>query len=420
MKKYKNREEYIEIYKSKYKSESYKYKNDKIEDIKIAEDIGVGVRVFKNGKKGAAYSNSIYTDIDGLIETALCNMEFSEEAAYEPKIDFIENDYKEKENDINKQDLNNIENILKENINTNITIPKSGISKIEHYVEIENNKGIKLNDFGQFFSFSVYAKAKKNDIMESGYAYISSRKKENLEIEKLVKQASQDALNMIGASSFNEQVPVLLDNKVAISFLGLISSSFFAKNYLENKSIFKGLENVEFYEKLNIIDDGIMKNGIATSLFDGEGVKREKTILMSNGKLNSFLHNVESSNKMNIKNTGNAYRSSLADVGISYTNLYIERGNKNFNSILKDTGKLFLVKEVMGLHMVNQITGDFALGASGFLCFNGEMKPVRGITINGNLKDIMKNIIEISDDLIFYGSTGSPKILIEGIKITGE
>jgi len=37
----------------------------------------------------------------------------------------------------------------------------------------------------------------------------------------------------------------------------------------------------------------------------------------------------------------------------------------------------------------------------------------------GNLKQLFQNIIAVGDDLSFYGSVGSPSILVEGMSVTG-
>ena len=66
------------------------------------------------------------------------------------------------------------------------------------------------------------------------------------------------------------------------------------------------------------------------------------------------------------------------------------------------------------------VTGDYSVGATGFLVENGEFKyPVNEITIAGNLKDMFQNIT-VADDLEFEYSTNSPTIMIEGMVVAGK
>jgi len=75
----------------------------------------------------------------------------------------------------------------------------------------------------------------------------------------------------------------------------------------------------------------------------------------------------------------------------------------------------------MGLHTADPISGDFSLGASGIIYHKGEIvKSVRGVTIAGNILDILNNTILVGNDLRFYGNLGSPSLIVENITVAGE
>ncbi len=80
-----------------------------------------------------------------------------------------------------------------------------------------------------------------------------------------------------------------------------------------------------------------------------------------------------------------------------------------------------MVTSVMGLHTANPISGDFSLGAAGFLIQEGKIaRPVRGITIAGNLIDLLSKVTLVGSDLRMFGSTGAPTLLVDGISVSGE
>jgi PmbA protein len=75
----------------------------------------------------------------------------------------------------------------------------------------------------------------------------------------------------------------------------------------------------------------------------------------------------------------------------------------------------------MGIHTANPISGDFSIGAAGFMIENGEKAfPVRGITIAGNLIEMLKAIEAVASDLRFITNIGSPTLLISGISVGGH
>ena len=70
---------------------------------------------------------------------------------------------------------------------------------------------------------------------------------------------------------------------------------------------------------------------------------------------------------------------------------------------------------------VNQITGDYSRGASGFWIENGELAyPVEEITVAGNLVDMYKNIINIASDVDPRGNVLTGSVLIDSMTIAGE
>ena len=91
-------------------------------------------------------------------------------------------------------------------------------------------------------------------------------------------------------------------------------------------------------------------------------------------------------------------------------------GRSSFKRLNKRT---LYITETIG-HGSNLVTGDYSVGATGFMVENGIFKyPVSEITIAGNFTDIFKNIT-LADDLEFKYSTNAPTMLIEGMVVAGK
>ena len=133
-----------------------------------------------------------------------------------------------------------------------------------------------------------------------------------------------------------------------------------------------------------------------------------KTVLLRNGKLESYLYNVSTALRAKSKTTGNASRPDIRiPPSVGTTNFYIEPGHDSEKDIVGRTS--------------NGISGDFSIGAAGLLVESGKKtRGIRGITIAGNLIDFMKHIETIGSDLRFVGSTGAPTLLIRDIQVAGS
>ena len=101
------------------------------------------------------------------------------------------------------------------------------------------------------------------------------------------------------------------------------------------------------------------------------------------------------------------------------SNLYFENGSMPLETLLKSSKKNLYITETIG-HGTNLVTGDYSVGANGFMVENGEfIYPVSEITIAGNFKDIFKNIT-LANDLEFKYSTNAPTLLVEGMILAGR
>jgi len=88
--------------------------------------------------------------------------------------------------------------------------------------------------------------------------------------------------------------------------------------------------------------------------------------------------------------------------------------------LLASMDRGLLVTELMG-QGVNSVTGDYSRGASGFWIENGEIAyPVAEFTLAGNLKDMLRNIVALADDIDERSSIRAPSMLLESMTVAGQ
>ena len=131
---------------------------------------------------------------------------------------------------------------------------------------------------------------------------------------------------------------------------------------------------------------------------------------MDQGVLKHYLVDTYYGKKLNLKSNGRSGGTS---------NLFFENGSISYKDLLNLNPRTLYITETIG-HGSNLVTGDYSVGANGFMVENGEFKyPVSEITIAGNFKDIFKNII-LANDLEFKYATNAPTMLIEGMVVAGK
>ena len=157
-----------------------------------------------------------------------------------------------------------------------------------------------------------------------------------------------------------------------------------------------------------------------SSKCDGEGSVSQKTDLIKDGKLNSFIYDIYTANCEGVKTTSNGLRGSYFSTPmISPTNLEFKFSEmKDLNEI--DRG--VLTTSVLGAHTANPISGDFSVEASNaFKIENGELtEPISKAMISGNIFEIMKSVEGLESEIKQYGSFIIPKLLVHNLRVVGQ
>ncbi|MFZ5647839.1 MAG: TldD/PmbA family protein, partial [Bacillota bacterium] len=303
-------------------------------------------------------------------------------------------------------------------------IEGSTYTDAETEVTLMNSLGVDLSFKGAYCGIYIALVAVEGEESQTGFALKYGVRYNDLDAGSTGREAAMRAVRMLGARSVPSQtLPVVFEPYVATGFLGLLAPALTAEAVQKGRSLFAGkLGQKVASGRVNIIDDGSLAGGIASSPFDGEGVPTSKTQLIAGGLLEGFMHNTYTAAKDGVKSTGNGVRGSYKSTPeVGSTNLYIDKGDTGPDDIIRDIEKGFYVTEVLGMHTANPISGDFSLGASGLMIEGGRLTfPVRGVALAGNIIDVMKKIERIGSDLTFFGGMGSPTLLIGGLALSGH
>ncbi len=259
--------------------------------------------------------------------------------------------------------------------------------------------------------------------MQRDYWYSSQRSLGLLDSpESVGLEAARRTVRKLGARKVaTQRVPLVFAPEVASSILGSILGAINGNAVYRSSSFLAGkLGETVAGSNLTVIDDGTMVGGFGSSYFDGEGLPTRRKVVLDKGVLISYLLNTYTARKLGLQSTGNASRGLAGSPGIGAGNFYLEPGTKTPEQIIAEIPNGLYVTDLIG-HGVNIVTGDYSHGASGLWIENGELAyPVEEITVAGNLKEMLHNISEIGNDLIFRSSMACPTLRVEGMTIAGE
>lgn len=407
-----------------------------VEKYNLDKSFGLSFRGMLNGKMGYSYTEILDDKaIDMLIknakEASKCIESTDEQFIYEGDKYYSKvQTYSEKLENIDAAKLIEIaldlEKQTKEYSDKVVNISSCKVSYSSSKNGIYNTKGLELSNKGNLIIAYVIPIVEDNNEKQDGIGYKIADSLEEIDTKEIAKQGVKEALSKLGGSTISSgNYKTIIYNEAMASLLETFADIFSGEAAQRGLSLLKGKEGEVIASNIvSIVDDPLLDKGLASTPFDDEGVATFKKYIVSNGVLNTLLHNLKTAHKANVKTTGNGFKVSYSSpVSVEPTNFYIEKGEASIKELMKEVKEGIMVTDFAGLHSgANAITGDFSLAAKGFYIKDGKKEyPVEQITVAGNFFDLLKNIKFIGDDLNFpISSVGAPSVIVEGLSVAGK
>ncbi len=396
-----------------------------VETVEYHCDQGIGVTVYFGQKKGSASTNDVSPDsLKETIKAACSIARYASEDEYSglPDPERLATEFPD-------LDLNHPWNIDAEQ-GIALAIECENAARACDKA-ISNSEGASVNShqgtrvFGNSLGFLQGYQSSRHSLscsvlagnggeMHRDYWYSVARNAANMESAQLVGQkAAQRAVARLGARSLStRQCPVLFAPEMASGLIGALLGAISGGSlYRKASFLLDALDTQIMPDFVRIHEQPLLKGALGSASYDAEGVATQARDIVSGGILRSYILSTYSARKLGLQTTGNAG-------GVH--NLTVEPGENDFGAMLKllDTG--LLVTELMG-QGINRVTGDYSRGASGFWVENGVIQhPVQEITVAGNLKTMLRNVVAIGNDVDLRGNIRVGSILLEQMAIAGE
>src|SRR5262249_33226538 len=256
-------------------------------------------------------------------------------------------------------------------------------------VAVFNSEGLEAPDDRTRVRLGVQVVARRNGTVETGFETLGEHRGFELldgDPGRIAEQAAGKALTLLGAdpAPAGEMTVVVAGGFGGVLFHEMTGHGLEADAVQKGASVYAGKMGEKVAEPLlNAYDDGVMPHEWGTGAVDDEGTPCQKTAVIQEGRLTSYLYDRLRARRDGVDSTGNGRRASFRDLPIPrMTNTYIEPGDADPEAIIAEVDRGFYAVSFGG-GQVEPATGDFVFGVSeGYLIEGGKVtRPCRGATL---------------------------------------
>jgi PmbA protein len=402
-----------------------------VEESERSEGDDLGLRVFIGRRQAVVSSNDLKADVDELVQRAVAMARVAPEDPFAGLADraLLARDIPDL--DLLDPDLPTV-TVLEERARRAESaglaikgVTKSGGASASAgiggmvLVTSDGFRGAYLNSAQ---SVSMMAIVGDGTAMERDYDYSSALHGADLESpEKVGRTAGERAVERLNPRKVaTKRVPVVFDRRVAGSLVGHLAGAINGAAIARKTSFLRdALGERLFKSGVDVIDDPRRKRGLRSRPFDGEGVATRRLAVVADGVLASWLLDSATARELGLATTGHAQRGVSSTPSPGPSNLHLSAGDATVDALIADIAEGFYVTDLIGMG-VNQVTGDYSRGASGFWIENGRRShPVSEVTIAGNLREMFRTLSP-ANDLEFRFGTNAPTVRVEGLTVAGR
>ncbi len=277
-----------------------------------------------------------------------------------------------------------------------------------------NSNGLIATQSSTRHSLSCALIAKRSDDMQTAYEYTTALDANDLETPQILgDKAAKLAQQKLGARSLSSQkCPIIFIPRLSSGlFLQLLGALGGSKQYKKSSFLLNSIDKIILPENISLYESPFVKKTLGSRAIDRDGVLKREQYFIERGRVKSYVMGQYSANQLGLQTTANAGGVSNVIVESSF--------DGGLNEIIKMMTKGLVVTELMG-QGVNGITGDYSRGALGFWVENGEIQyPVSGLTIAGNLKDMLLGIVCVGNDIDQRSNIKVGSMLINQMTVAG-
>ena len=294
----------------------------------------------------------------------------------------------------------------------------AGVSAQQSHFWAGNTRGFRGGYASSRHSLSVAPIAGRGAQMQRDAWYSSMRDPADLAAPEAVgRYAAERALSRLHSRKIATcEVPVLFESTLAAGLLGAyVQATSGGALYRKSSFLIDSLGQQAMSAHLDVREDPHVAKGKGSAPFDDEGVVTRPRDVVRGGVVQGYFLSSDSARKLGLRTTGHAGGSQ----NLTWTSRLTRPGD-DLDAMLRKLHRGLFVIELMG-QGVNYVTGDYSRGAAGFWVEGGRIvHPVHEVTIAGNLKQLLQQIVAIGADAYTAGSKTVGSVLVARMKVAGS
>jgi TldD protein len=274
-------------------------------------------------------------------------------------------------------------------------------------VAVANSQGVHATDDRTRVRLGAQVVARRADVVETGFETLGGHRGFELvdggAAEEVAEQAARKALTMLDADPAPAgTMPVVVGGGFGgVLFHEMTGHGLESDAVQKGASVYAGKVGERVAEPIvDAYDDGRLSGEWGTNAIDDEGTPTQRTAVIHEGRVTSYLYDLLRARKDGADSTGNGRRESFRHLPIPrMTNTFIAPGEAEPEAIISEVERGFYAASFAG-GQVDPATGDFVFGVSeGYLIEGGKVtRPCRGATLIGNCLEALGRIDAVGVD----------------------
>lgn len=407
------------------RSVSVDYRDGKLEKLEESTSNGLGLNIYADQRySGHSTSDLRKESLESFIKEAVAATKYLAKDEYrslpDPKyypkdtshdLKLYDAKVRQVEPEERKQIVMKVEKAAR-SVSDKIISVGSSYNDSENYSAKVNSNGFEGVSIGTSFVISsdvTVADGEKG--RPEDYAYSVKRFYNELpDPEAIGREAAERAITKIGQQKIaSGKYLMIVENRTAARLLYMMYDPLSARALQQKSSFLDGMLDKKIAsEKLTIIDDPFIEKGLASRIYNDEGIAVTRRPIIEKGVLRNYFVDNYYGKKLGLEPNG-GYP----------TNVLFEPGTRDLNAIVSDAPRAILIRGFIGGNS-NGTTGDFSLGIVGQLIENGKIvRPVNEMNITGNNRDFWNTVSEIGNDPFMDSSMRVPTLVFDAVSFSG-
>ncbi len=390
-----------------------RFDDSRLKSADSSQSCGVAVRVLADGRLGFATTSDlgkVRLVLKAAVQSAWHgeNTEISFPSSSRPALDV-----KLEDEDVRRFPLDQVAQVAeraikKVNEYDGAILVFGGVGKADYGIRIANSAGL-----GSEYRKTLFSASIGGQLIDGKNILFCYREAAGLtasiDFDRLTDRLIADfEVSRINVDMQGGPKTVVFTPRAAVALFEILELGMNGRNVEKGTSPIRDkLGEKILSEKITVVEDGLLDDGVGSAPFDDEGTLLERKVIVEHGVLKSFAIDLRAAPKLKLPPTGNGFRVDRYTGLQTYesppspqsTNWLLAPGEQSHDEILADIEDGVVVDSMMGLFTGNLLSGDFSgnLQLAYKISKGKVVGRIKNAMVSGNFYDIFRdNLVAIS------------------------